>query len=141
MRRIITWLLSTIAVVVLLFGYKTSTGSGVTSTASPTVVAAPSAGTPTASGQTFTGAVAQTRWGAVQVQITVANGKITTVTVPQYPDGNGHDQEINSYALPVLTKDTIANQNTTIDMISGATVTSNGYVESLQSALDQAGLA
>lgn len=148
MRRILTWFLGTVAVVALLFGYKTSTGTSVTPT-SDTVVAAsgtgPSTGSTGASDSTgsttYTGSVAQTRWGPVQVTITVAGGRITDVSVPQYPDGNGKDQQINASALPVLTRETISAQSTDIDMVSGATVTSEGYVESLQSALDQAGLA
>jgi uncharacterized protein with FMN-binding domain len=150
MRRLLTWILSTVAVVVLLFGYKTSTGSAVQPTG--TVVAAPGTGTTTATapatsgstagtGRTYTGAAAQTHWGTVQVSITVTDGKITDVTVPLYPSGNDKDQRINARALPILTQNTLTNQNADIDMISGATVTSDGYVQSLQSALDQAGLA
>jgi len=142
MRRIALWFLSTTAAVTLLFGYHTST-SGPASAASETVVAAPAApGTApsAATGTTFTGAVAQTRWGPVQVRITVAAGRITDVTVPEYPTGNGKDREINAYALPELTQETLSAQSADVDMISGATVTSQGYVTSLQSALDQAGL-
>jgi uncharacterized protein with FMN-binding domain len=143
-RRIALWFLSTAAVVTLLFGYHTST-SGPTPAATETVVAAPAA-PPAAAPQTtqqttFTGAVAQTRWGPVQVTITVAGGKITAVDVPQYPDGNHKDQEINAEALPILTQETLTAQSANIDMISGATVTSEGYLQSLQSAIDQAGLA
>jgi uncharacterized protein with FMN-binding domain len=87
-----------------------------------------------------TGTVAQTQWGPVQVKLAVSSGKITKVSVVQYPNGNGRDQEINGYALPVLIKETVSAQNAQIDMVSGATVTSNGYLESLQSALDKAGL-
>lgn len=76
----------------------------------------------------------------MQVQITVSGTKITDVTVPQYPNGNGRDQEINSHALPQLTQETIDAQSGDIAMVSGATVTSDGYLQSLQSALDQAGL-
>lgn len=90
--------------------------------------------------KTFVGDVAQTRWGPVQVQITAADSSITDVSVLEYPTGNGKDQEINSYALPILTQETIDSQSVEIDMVSGATVTSDGYVQSLQSALDQAGL-
>jgi uncharacterized protein with FMN-binding domain len=140
MRRIALWLLSTVAVVTLLFGYHTST-SGPTTAAAETVVAAPASPQEAIAGTTFTGAVAQTRWGPVQVTITVAGGKITAVDVPQYPSGNGKDREINAYALPILKQDTLTAQSANIDMISGATVTSDGYVQSLQSALDQAGLA
>jgi uncharacterized protein with FMN-binding domain len=84
--------------------------------------------------------VAQTQWGPVEVQLTVSNRKITRVSVLQYPNGNGRDQEINSQALPILTQETVSSQSANIDMVSGATVTSNGYLESLQSALDQASL-
>jgi uncharacterized protein with FMN-binding domain len=60
--------------------------------------------------------------------------------VPVYPSGNGRDREINAYALPVLRQETLAAQSATIDAVSGATVTSEGYRESLQSALDAAHL-
>jgi uncharacterized protein with FMN-binding domain len=135
-RRIVLWFLSTVSVVTLLFGYHTST-SGPTSVASETVVAAPSAGT---SGNTVTGSVAQTRWGPVQIRLALAGGKITNVDVVQYPNGNGRDQQINATALPTLVQETIDAQSANIDMVSGATVTSDGYLQSLQSALDQAGL-
>ena len=145
MRRISLWFLSTVAVVALLFGYHTSTSGPATT--SQTVVAAPTGGsaattaTPAAGSSTVTGAVAQTRWGPVEVRLTLAGGKITAVDVVQYPNGNGRDQEINADALPVLVQETISAQSANIDMVSGATVTSDGYVQSLQSALDQAGLS
>jgi uncharacterized protein with FMN-binding domain len=84
--------------------------------------------------------VAQTEWGPVQVEITVKAGKITDVNVARYPHGNHRDAEINSYALPILMQETMDAQSAEIDMISGATVTSDGYVRSLQSALDEAGI-
>ena len=65
---------------------------------------------------------------------------MTEVRVLQYPTGNSKDEEINSYALPVLIQETLDGQSADIDMVSGATVTSVGYQQSLQSALDQAGL-
>jgi uncharacterized protein with FMN-binding domain len=74
------------------------------------------------------------------VEITVADGTITDVQVIDYPSGNGKDQQINARALPELVQETLDAQSADIDMVSGATVTSDGYVESLQSALDQAGL-
>jgi uncharacterized protein with FMN-binding domain len=84
--------------------------------------------------------VVQTRWGPVQVEVTVKNGKLSDVSVPQYPNGNPRDQQINAYALPVLVQETLDAQSADIDMVSGATVTSDGYLQSLQGALDQAGL-
>jgi uncharacterized protein with FMN-binding domain len=98
------------------------------------------AGSGSARSRTVTGEVAQTQWGPVEVRLKVAAGKIDNVSVPVYPNGNGRDAQINSYALPILTKETIAAQSAKIDMVSGATVTSDGYLQSLQSALDKAGL-
>jgi len=117
MRRITLWLFSTVAAVVLLFSYRTSTGSAGTTT----VAAAPAIGGTT---------------GA-----TVTNGKITDVAVPTYPHDNGRDQEINAYALPVLRSETLSAQSADIDTVSGATVTSDGYLQSLQAALDAAHLS
>ena len=74
------------------------------------------------------------------MEITVSDGTITDVSVVDYPNNNGKDKQINARALPVLVQETLDAQSAGIDMVSGATVTSNGYVESLQSALDQAGL-
>jgi uncharacterized protein with FMN-binding domain len=82
----------------------------------------------------------QTRWGPVQVQITVDNGKITAADVLQVPSGNPRDQMINSYAVPVLNSEAVQAQSANIDMVSGATVTSEGYLQSLQSAIDKANL-
>jgi len=138
--RIVSWLLGTATAVTLLFSYHTSTSGP--ATASETVVAAPAAPQPSGSGTatTVTGSTASTRWGDVQVSITVTDGKITAVDVPEYPTGNGKDREINADALPVLTQETLAAQSADIDTVSGATVTSQGYLQSLQSALDKAGL-
>ena len=74
------------------------------------------------------------------MQITVTGGKITAAQAVQYPNGNGRDAEINSYALPVLSQEAVQQQSAQIDTVSGATVTSDGYLQSLQSALDQAHL-
>ncbi|MET7488035.1 FMN-binding protein [Streptomyces sp. NPDC005538] len=90
--------------------------------------------------KTVTGDTVQTRWGPVQVKITVTNGKVTDVTAVQYPSDNPRDQEINSYALPQLKSEALAAQSASIDTVSGATYTSDGYRQSLQSALDSAGL-
>lgn len=156
-RRIVLWFLSTLSVLVLLFGYHTST-SGPDLTASPPSVvtgssssgsssgpssqssAQKSSGRATSATSTVTGSTAQTQWGPVQVELTVSGGSITDVSVLQYPNGNGQDAQINSYALPVLIRETLDQQSAQIDMVSGATVTSTGYLQSLQSALDQAGL-
>ena len=72
------------------------------------------------------------------MQITVSGGRIADVSVPEYPDSERRDQEINAQAIPQLVAETKAAQSAQIDMVSGATFTSNGYAQSLQSALDQA---
>ena len=164
MRRITLWLLSTVSALVLLFSYHTSTSSA----ASTSIIARSGTGTGTASGggtaaggsgttgsgssgssgssdsssaaKTYTGDAVSTRFGDVQVEITVKNGKITKSTVTQVPWSSGRDQEINSYAVPILNSETVDKQSANIDMVSGATYTSNGYVGSLQSAIDQAHL-
>lgn len=98
-----------------------------------------SGSTKTAGTRTVTGDTVQTRWGPVKVRITMRNGTITDVTAVTYPSDNPRDQEINSYALPQLRREALAAQNAQIDSVSGATYTSDGYKQSLQSALDSAG--
>ncbi len=71
------------------------------------------------------------------MEITVADKKITKVDVVEYPQNNPRDVEINDYAVPALVQETLDAQSAQIDMVSGATVTSDGYLNSLQSALDQ----
>ncbi|MEU6788568.1 FMN-binding protein [Nonomuraea angiospora] len=93
-----------------------------------------------AQGTTVTGDPADTRWGPVQVAITVSGGKIADVQVLQAPDGNRRDIEINDAALPILTQEALSAQSAQIDTVSGATYTSEGYARSLQSAIDRAGL-
>lgn len=90
--------------------------------------------------KTYTGDAADTRWGVVQVRITVKNGKITKSEAVQYPTENPRDQEINAYAVPQLNAAVVDRQSAAIDAVSGATVTSGGYLQSLQSAIDQANL-
>jgi uncharacterized protein with FMN-binding domain len=147
LRRIVIWLASTVTIVVLLFGYhtstnKTSSAATVPSTSGQTTTTSPNASSGSGSSdiKTYTGSVAQTRWGPVQVKITVQSGKITKVTVLQQPNGNPKDAEINSYALPILINETTHTQSADIDIVSGATVTSQGSVQTLQAALDEAGI-
>lgn len=87
---------------------------------------------------TYTGAATSTQWGDVQVQATVAGGKLTKVTVLEYPDSNGHDQQINATALPVYKQEAVTAQSANIQLVSGASETYKGFTGSLQDALDQA---
>jgi uncharacterized protein with FMN-binding domain len=87
-----------------------------------------------------TGEAADTMYGPVQVKITVKNGKLVAVDAVVYPQNDPRDAQINGYAIPELDKEALAAGNARIDTVSGATDTSAGYVASLQSALDQAGI-
>ena len=160
MRRIVFAVMTTVTTLVLLFSYHTSTNDA----ASATVVASPVAQLPappaltrsaaptspprlpkpsassTPEPASYTGDIADTRWGPVQVRITVQSGKITASQAVQYPQDNGRDAQINGFALPVLGQEVVRQQSATIDTVSGATVTSDGYLQSLQSAIDRAHL-
>ncbi len=168
MRRITIWIASTLSALVLLFSYHTSTSataassvlagantaSGSTSTSTPSPSASsgsgesssssssPSAssGSSTSTSTTYTGDAVGTRYGDVQVEITVVAGKVTAAQVLQVPWSNRKDQQINAAAVPVLNDEAVSAQSASIDMVSGATYTSEGYIGSLQSALDQANL-
>jgi len=85
------------------------------------------------------GDMEETRFGPVQVALHLDGRRITSIDVLQEPDQSPRDMEIGSYALPQLDKEAMAAQNAKIDAVSGATYTSDGYIQSLQSALDRAG--
>jgi uncharacterized protein with FMN-binding domain len=176
MRKITMWFVTTVAVMVLLFSYRTSTMGTAPSGASAAAANPPGVVTGVTPGQAATdgsntggstnsgstnsgstnggstnsgstnsgsatlvnGTVAQTRWGPVQVQVHIGGGRITDVTALQVPSGNRRDAEINAYAVPQLRTEALAAQSAQIDVVSGATVTSEGYMESLQAALDSA---
>jgi uncharacterized protein with FMN-binding domain len=159
MRRIVFAILSTITTVVMLFSYHTSTNlAGASASpvaqqpATPVAPASPGSAAPPGSSNksgsstsqsspiSYTGSVADTRWGPVQVRITVQGGKISASHAVQYPQGTSRDAQINGAALPVLNQEAVQQQSASIDTVSGATVTSGGYLQSLQSAIDQAHL-
>lgn len=98
---------------------------------SPAAPAAPTA-------RTVTGTVANTQYGPMQVQLTLTGQKITKVTVLQRTDAGAESDEIDSSAIPKLTSETLAAQSAQINAVSGASYTSQGYIQSLQSALDKA---
>ncbi|HEX3650424.1 MAG TPA: FMN-binding protein [Pseudonocardiaceae bacterium] len=133
MRRVILAVVSTVTGLVLLLSFKTH--STTTSTAAPPAAI----GTTSTGTRTVTGDAADTQFGPVQVRISVANGKVTNATAVEYPTGTPRDAQINAYAIPVLNQEAAQAGSADIDMVSGATYTSQGYLQSLQSALDKAG--
>jgi uncharacterized protein with FMN-binding domain len=92
----------------------------------------------TAGTRTATGPTVNTRWGPVQVQITVTGGRLTDVTALQLPSG-GRSSQISSVAEPILRSQALQAQGANIDGVSGATFTSTAYARSLQAALDSIG--
>lgn len=151
LRRVLLASATTVSGIVLLLALKPHTGpTVVTDSVAPAPSSSASAAPEASSGtggstkstgtRTVTGDTVQTRWGPVQVRVTIKSGRITDVTAVQYPQDNPRDQEINSYALPQLRSEALSAQSASIDTVSGATYTSQGYQQSLQSALDSAGL-
>lgn len=108
-------------------------------TATPATATQPAAPA-TATSRTYVGPVEYNRYGAVQATITVAGGKITAVTITA-PEDNPRSAAINEQAIPLLQSETLQAQSATIDIVSGATYTSDSYEQSLQAALDQAHIA
>ena len=129
-----------------------TTGTPPASTAPPAGGAAkPAAPTPSGSAggkgsassttaRMVTGTVDNTQYGPMQVAIAVSGGKITKITVVQQTNAGSLSQQIDAGALPKLTSEALAAQSAKIDAVSGASYTSAGYIQSLQSAIDQAKL-
>jgi uncharacterized protein with FMN-binding domain len=165
LRRVILAICATAAALVLLLSFKTHTQSGIgtspaaalgtptpgtgaeaaTGSSAPSSSAAPEGSgsakaTGTAAAKTVTGTSWPTIYGPVQVQITVKDGKVTAAAAVVYPEETPRDYQINSYAIPQLNQEAVAAGSAKIDAVSGATYTSGGYIGSLQSALDKAGL-
>lgn len=88
--------------------------------------------------RTVTGAVANTQHGPMQVQLVLTGERITKVNLLQRTNDGQESNQIDAFAIPKLTSETLTAQSARIDAVSGATYTSQGYIQSLQSALDQA---
>jgi hypothetical protein len=163
MRRAILALGSTIAGIAVLLSFKThgiaaagvptaspSTPSGTGSSTAPSPAGAAGAADAAGAGgtagtpgkqrwrRTVTGQVAQTARGPMQVELTLAGQRITKVTMLQRTDDGPLSNQIDATAIPQLISETISAQSAHIDAVSGASYTSEGYLQSLQSALDKA---
>jgi uncharacterized protein with FMN-binding domain len=120
----------------------TATESGAAAAPS-TAAAAPTAAAPPATTTgitgTWTGSVVATRFGNVQVAVTIDQGVVTDVTALQLTDADPKSVQISNRAAPVLRQEVLAAQSTAVYNVTGATYTTNGYLTSLQAALDDAG--
>lgn len=166
MRRALTVLLATAGVLALLAGFHTSPGgvhlaiaqpAGVAPTATSTSTSqAPTSTTsvPPAGGappptsttsttvvarKTYDGPVVQTDYGNVEVRVTIQGTKIVDVQALELPSDRSRSLRISQAAGPLLRSEALQAQSANIDLISGASYTSQGYAESLQGALDKAG--
>ena len=162
MRRVILAICATAAALALLLSFKTHTQSGTGSapaaalgtpapgaggsaaTTSPSASASAAkakstsaASTGSSTTKTVTGAAWPTIYGPVQVRVTVKDGKVTAVTATEYPEESPRDYQINAFAIPQLNSEAVAAGSASIDSVSGATYTSQGYIGSLQNALDK----
>lgn len=166
MRRVLLSILGTVVGLVALLTFKTqghplavgpgglpsaaapapaatsSRGSGGAATSAPPDPSRATSSRPPSSATTrrFVGTAVETRYGIVQVAVTTTGRKISNVAFVQLTAFDDRSQEINSAAGPILLQETLTAQNANIDSVSGASYTSEGYVQSLQSALDQAGI-
>lgn len=163
MRRIALAIATTAAVIALLFSYRTSSvgptatgnvaaasahivaggtsntsGSDPTTTGSATTPASP--GAPTSTRLTVDGKLVQTGYGPIVVEVVVTDGTISDAQAVTYPNAAGRTESISANALPILRSEALKKQGADIDGVSGATHTSDGYIASLQSALDLVGL-
>jgi uncharacterized protein with FMN-binding domain len=166
MRRVILAVTGTIAGLVALLSFKShvpssplaatasGSGSGTSSGASPAASSSAKGGGQTEvvpgafpqgsiaknlpAGETAVdGKVASTAYGPVQIQLIKRSGKIVKVAVLVQPTNTLHDVQIGEFAFPKLITETLSAQDAKIDAVSGASYTSAGYIQSLQSALDK----
>jgi uncharacterized protein with FMN-binding domain len=162
MKRVLFAVIGTVLGLVALLSFKTHThplatsaaglpsaaastpaGSGSSSSAGTTSSAPPDpsrSSSASASTKKYVGSAVQTRYGIVQVAVVASGTHIANVSFVQLTAFDDRSQQINSDAAPILLQETLAAQNSHIDTVSGATYTSDGYEQSLQSALDQAGI-
>ncbi|MEU8344818.1 FMN-binding protein [Spirillospora sp. NPDC048832] len=139
MRRATITTGTTVAGVILLLSLKPHHQAiSVTRPAAPKPSTPSGSGTAAATDGTYRGQSVDTRYGPVQVEITMSKGRLTAVRVLRAPSENGRDREIAAMALPRLTQEAVAAGSARIDAVSGATYTSEGYITSLQGALDRA---
>jgi uncharacterized protein with FMN-binding domain len=163
-RRIVIVVVATLGGLALLASFHTSPGIATRSTArgrsalqppaggtpptrhpgtAPSSTAPSNTAPPTSAApvrKTFDGPVVSNNYGPVQVQIVVENGQLVDVEAIQLPSDRRRSAEISSIAGPDLRSEALQARSANIDVISGATYTSESYAQSLQAALDQAGL-
>lgn len=110
-----------------------------TPSASAEPAPAPAPVTPTVADGTYDGAVVNTRYGTVQVQAVIAGGQIVDVIAVKLTDADRKSEAISAQVAPMVHDEVLAAQSAHVANISGGTYTTQGYLQSLQAALDAAG--
>ena len=108
--------------------------SGSSSTSSSAAAVGPSTTTTTGGAHNYTGQLVNYAYGNIQLAITVQNGKLTAINIPQEGATDSRSQSINSQAVPILTQEALKAQSLQFDVVSGATFTSDAFAQALQSA-------
>ena len=145
MRRFILGFAATVTLLVLTLSFKTTASGhgGLLKPPAAHATAKPrhSTGTQAASGtRTVTGPTSSTPFGPVQVRLVISGTHITDIETLQTPSDASYSQQVAAYAVPILRHEALTAQSAQIDAVSGATWTSQGYADSLQGAIDRAGI-
>ena len=151
LRRVVLLVAGTVVGLVLVLSYRTpasnvatvgsaSQSSGVTTSASGGGNGGSKPTPTTAATKTATGNTINTQFGPVQVQVTATGGKITDVQALALPNGDPGSSQVSAYAGPQLHQQALSAQSANINGVAGASYTSQGYQQSLQSALTQLGM-
>lgn len=157
MRRVIPLVIATLGVLGLLASFHSSPGTATrvpsgrvsptrpSASAPPPQGSSPSTTSPSTPGATtgsrqIDGPVVSNQYGDVQVRITVAGGRLVDVKALQLPQDRARSARISEFSGPELRSEALTAQSANIDIVSGATYTSDSYAQSLQAALDQAGI-
>lgn len=143
MRRAATALLITVVVTILLVNFKPRPALTIGTASAPPPAAVspqptPAKGRTAAKPRTIVGPAVSTRYGTVQVAATVAGRQLQDVRALVMPSGSGETDSISAQAAPLLRQEALAAGSASIDTLSGASYTSDGYRRSLQAALDRA---
>ena len=124
----------------VLSGLSGASGAGTTPTSSPSGAGSGTSTTTAAGTRTALGADVQYRYGELELQVTATGGRITNVQPAIDTAFDPRSSQVNSYAEPLLQSQTLQAQSANINGVSGATFTSQAYVQSLQAALDKLGI-
>lgn len=140
MKKLLLYALTVVAFVAYaVFQRETGGATGTQSGTGPSTTAVGAVGGTTYTNGKYAGDIANTSWGDVQVQVVIDNNRIASVATIQYPRDRPLSARINQVAIPVLEQEAVRVQSADVQFVTGATVTTEGFIESLKNALSQAG--